>query len=85
MGYKVIQDLAEIPPLLHPGRPKGSGRNQKVLAQLKPGDPRSCIWGCCFKKREQFRDTAKKDGIRLKTRKIIDEHGKPKYVIWRLT
>lgn len=60
---------------------RGRGRNQLLLARVKPGQGGSCIFGIDKKTLNSIRQTAHRNNIKLKIREL-ENH---KYAVWRVT
>ncbi len=72
-----------LPKIIGRGRPKGVGKNLKLLDKLKIPD--SCLWDLSFNRMRSILVSAQYAGIKLRVRKLDDEPMKrATYAIWRL-
>lgn len=70
-----------IPRIRSGGRPKGSGRNVKLLNKLTPDSAQSCIWGVDKKTANSLRTSAHQQGMPCVIRKLDDGT----YGVWRVS
>lgn len=66
------------------GRPRGSGTNLRTLARMRAGDS---LWDVPKTKKDSFRTSAFRHGIKIKVRRIALADGTltTNYAIWKMS